>query len=146
MLLDTCVILAFVDPGAEARTTELRRRVGDLLANAPPNVGYVTVYELRRDRVSGSKGIRRRAQIEKLLSTARVLGLDEAAGAGWDTAARLWTRGKEQKLHVNFGDADLFIAATAITHGLTLLTTDARLADSLQRIEHGEHVDLLPVK
>jgi predicted nucleic acid-binding protein len=146
VLLDTCVVLLFADPDAERRAPELRRRVAELLAQAPPNISRVTVYELRRAPAEGARAFRRRAQIERLLRSANVLGLDDGGGIAWDVAARVWALGREQSPHVLFGDADLFIVATAIMHGMALLTTDARLANSLERVGHGERVELLPVK
>lgn len=78
--------------------------------------------------------------LEKLLRSAYVLPLDDSGGRVWRTAAELWARGKNRKPHLNLGEVDLLIAATAIASDRTLVTMDRTLADSLALLDHADAV------
>ena len=73
-----------------------------------------------------------------------MLGLDDARGAGWNLAATMWAEYRARKPAVVIEDADLLIAATALFHDRTLVTTDARLAENLKAIAFAGTVTLLP--
>ena len=146
-LLDTNLVSAFLHPDAAMRSPEEYAFVSALVAGDGFAISYVTVFELRR----GVEELRRRGEgrrkivaLEKFLDRVEVLGLDGAAGSGWTLAARLWADGRAKQPAIVFTDADLLIAATAANHGRPFVTSEARLADNLQRIGFPVEVHVVP--
>jgi len=142
-LLDTNVVSTYLKPDAKKRFPELVSRVDQIVAEEGLTISAVTLYELRRgllDLELRGQGRSARVRTEKLLRIAYPLGLDHLDFTGWDRAAELWARGRRVKPAVVFEEGDLLIAATALAHGRTLVTCEARLRDGL--IASGIELDI----
>lgn len=110
-------------------------------------MSFVTQYECRRgleELARRGEGRSKLVSFEKLLARVDVLGLDLAGGRGWNLAAHLWAEGRALKPALVLTDADLLVAATALTHARTLLTADRGLAEGLQRLSLGVTVEWVP--
>lgn len=107
----------------------------------------VVAYELRRgfmlDELRRGGSLKKRALFERLLTTARILGLDEPGGHPWTVAAELWASAKARKPAMAIAEADLLIAATALAHDGILVTSDEPLARKLEALGFGERLELL---
>lgn len=143
-LFDTNAVQSLIDP---RRPPALVAEVEERVRESGLVISAVTAFELRRGvrvlRLKG-EGRRKEANIERLIRSADVLGLDAPAPAPWTTAADLYARGQVMKPAVVVADADLLIAATALHYSRTLVTTDGRLAENLKAIGAGPEVVLLP--
>ena len=147
LLLDTNVVSALIDPRARSRAPALVDAAEEIVKSEGLTIAATTVYELRRGLrklLASGQGRRKAARLEKLLRSAYVLGLDDRAFAGWDVAADLWARAQRAAPAVTFEEGDLLIAATALHHGRTLVTSEERLVSALSRIGHPDLSRLLP--
>ena len=99
-------------------------RVGDhLLAVAPSEVAIpaVVLYELEVGALGSNQAVRRRNQLDTLLTSIVVLPFDDTAArrsAELDVALR--------KAGSGIGPMDTLIAGTALAHGATLVTRNVR--------------------
>ena len=143
LVLDTNVVSHYIHPRAKVRSPRLLDRVGKLLASGEATLSRVTVYELRRgllvDEAHG-QGQRKAIKLELFIRSVVVLGLDEGGGHSWDVAAHLWAKTKAHVPAITLEEADLLIAATAIAYGRVLATCDGNLADRLDDLGLGQHV------
>jgi predicted nucleic acid-binding protein len=140
-------VSAFIHRDAETRTPKLFELVRTQLAAEAMAIAFVTQFELRRGierLVLRDEGRRKLVNFEKFMERVTVLGLDGAAGEGWNLAARLWAEGSSKGR--SFTDADLLIAATAAFHAHELATSDVGLAESLAKIAFPVAVRLVPVE
>jgi len=147
MLLDTSIVSAFIRPDGLSRTPKVYAFVAQQLAAEGLAIAFVTQFELRRgieELARRGEGRRKLVSFEKFMDRVQVLGLDGAAGEGWNLAAQLWAEGRS-KGRV-FADADLFIAATAAFHGQELATSDAGLAEGLVQLSFPVPVRLVPME
>lgn len=106
-----------------------------LLATRPADVALpaVVLYELEVGAWRSSAPHKRRAQLDDLVETVRIL----AFGAGEArTAARI--RAELEKSGSGIGPMDTLIAATALHHGATLVTHNPR---EFMRVEGLKVVD-----
>jgi tRNA(fMet)-specific endonuclease VapC len=112
LLIDTDVLIELERSGA---SDEIERRLGD----EPRAISVITVSELLHGvhRAAGAKGIARRAFVEHLLSGLQAIPITEPVAR---VHAEIWadvaSRGEPIGAH------DLWIAATAIAHGLGVAT------------------------
>lgn len=143
-LFDTNAVQILIDP---RRSPALVAAVEERVRESGLVISAVTAFELRRGirvlRLRG-EGRRKETNVERLIRSADVLGLDSPAPAPWTTAADLYARGRVMTPAVIVDDADLLIAATALHYSRTLVTTDGRLAKNLEVIGAGPEVVLLP--
>src|SRR5580765_8233827 len=115
VLIDT-ELLVDLERGVGAPECEL------LLGNEDRAISVVTVSELLHGvhRASGARRARRRAFVEHLLAGLQAIPITEpVARVHADVWAQLAKRGQVIGAH------DLWIAATAIAHGLSLATGNA---------------------
>jgi predicted nucleic acid-binding protein len=147
MLLDTSIVSAFIRPDGPSRTPKLYAFVAQQLAAEGLAIAFVTQFELRRgieELARRGEGRHKLVSFEKFMDRVQVLGLDGAAGEGWNLAAQLWAEGRS-KGRV-FADADLLIAATAAFHGQELATSDAGLAEGLVQLSFPVPVRPVPME
>jgi predicted nucleic acid-binding protein len=119
VLVDTNVWGAELDP----RSTPLRHRYARHLVGAAPAIAVQTVAELRYGALRSNWGTRRMEQLERLLHRAVVIPIDDHV---------MWTHARLRAacllvghpLHDKAHAADLWIAASAVAHGLPLVTDD----------------------
>jgi tRNA(fMet)-specific endonuclease VapC len=118
LLLDTNAVSA-----AMAGRDELDR----YLARLPPNTHLLTSVVVEGEirfglarLASGRKGQQLSEAFERILDTLHgILPVTREITSHYETLkADLWNRGQP------IGDNDIWIAATALTHGLTVLTSD----------------------
>ncbi len=116
-LLDTSAVVAI----GRGELEDLRGRAGATAICA------LTVCGLHHGVLAGTEEQRpgRLALLAWVHRTFRQLAIDERVAPAY---ARLAIAAKTAGRDVRRGTADLLIAATAETHGLTLLTRDERLA------------------
>jgi tRNA(fMet)-specific endonuclease VapC len=115
VLIDTRVL---VDRERGAGSTHLERLIGD----EERAISVVTVSELLHgvQRARGATRVRRHAFVEHLLAAFEALPITEqVARVHAEIWARLAARGQM------IGSHDLWIAATALAHGLGVATSDA---------------------
>lgn len=146
-VLDTNLATLLVDAKKAKRAPSATTVVEGIVADQGLTIAAVTLYELRRGAVQlrlRKSGRTKISRIERTLRTATVIGLDEPAFSGWDTAARLWAAGRDLKPARVFSEGDLFIAATAIFHDHLLVTSEARLAELLTQMGHASAVEVVP--
>jgi tRNA(fMet)-specific endonuclease VapC len=106
-----------------------------LLEGTEPCVSCVTVAEMYYGATKAGWGARRRAELNALISNYRVLYPDWSITL---TTARM--RAERLKVGRPLSDADAWIAATAVCHGLPLLSHDR----DFEGIEGLQLVTLLP--
>ncbi|MBI2687034.1 MAG: PIN domain-containing protein [Acidobacteria bacterium] len=108
------VIHAFQGKGAVAAR---------LTAIAPSQIAIpaVALYEVQQGVMRSQREIRRRRQLAELLSVCRVLPFDDRAAL---LAAAIQVDLERSGLQI--GPLDTLIAATAMAHGATLVTHNAR--------------------
>jgi tRNA(fMet)-specific endonuclease VapC len=98
-------------------------RIDDLLGDHERTISVITVSELLHGvvRASGAIRTRRRAFVEHLLAGLEAIPITEPVAR---VHAEIWAglAGRGQPI----GSHDLWIAATAIAHGLTLATGNLR--------------------
>ena len=138
-LVDTNLISRYLRPEAETKYRGEHEFVDGLIESGSLAISFVTQFELRRgveDLVLEGQGRRRLVDLEKFLDRVEVLGLDLGNGMGWNLAAQLWAKARQQRPAVVFTDADLLIAVTAALHGRAFATSEARLVENLRRIEY----------
>lgn len=116
-MLDTSAVIAI----GRGELADLRER-----ADAA-TICALTVCGLHHGVLAASRGQRpgRLALLAWVERTFRPLPIDERVAPAY---ARLTIAARTARRDVRRGTADLLIAATAETHGLTLLTRDERLA------------------
>lgn len=122
------------------------QRVRDVITQDRLRISIVTAYEVNRGLLRmafRNEGARLRRTFTMLLGTADILSLE--SNGGWPLAARLHAAGATRVPAVNFSEGDLLILATAISHGMTLLTTDQGLATNATAVGVGQHVEHLPL-
>lgn len=116
LLLDTDLLIE-LERGADAE------RIDDLLGDHERTISVITVSELLHGvvRASGAIRTRRRAFVEHLLAGLEAIPITEPVAR---VHAEIWAglAGRGQPI----GSHDLWIAATAIAHGLTLATGNLR--------------------
>jgi len=90
-------------------------------------MSIVTLAELYSGVSRSTDRAKAKREVQRIVSQVAVLGID-------DTIARVWGRedARLARAGQKIGDVDLFIAATALAHGLTLCTQDRR---HFERIE-----------
>jgi predicted nucleic acid-binding protein len=145
-LLDTCVISRYLAPDAKRRSPALVERVDRVLAADGLRLSIVTAYELDRGfRVLAQRaeGAAKQRQFSMFMSEATVFSLDESAWAGWQQAAELYAEGAQHRPAVVIAEADRLILATAIAHGMVLLTADAPLVKRCQDLQRSDDVELV---
>jgi len=106
----------------------VRRRLASLQAQG---LGFsvVSLAELYEGVERSTESAAEEAAVQDFLSTVEVVGLDEETARIFGRErARLRTAGKP------IGDLDLLIGATALRHGLTLLTNNRRDFDRLEEL------------
>ena len=141
ILLDTCTISHYFGKEAKERTPNLVRRVAGILDAGPPHLSVVTLYEINR-------------WLQKLLmegkgaSKARIFGMFFSTATVYQMSPEIW--GLAAHVHataamrnITFSEADLFILATALAHGLLLLTADQGLVNNAQTLGLVNHVEAL---
>ncbi|MCA9612466.1 MAG: PIN domain-containing protein [Myxococcales bacterium] len=147
-LLDTNLATLLFDAKKMLRAPEATRRAREVVTvHGRLPISAVTLFELRRGvraLVLRGKGARKAAELESWILRAEVLGLDEARFTGWTLAADLWARGRAFEPARVFSDADLMIAATALRHDRTLVTSEARLAELLGAVGYASSVEVVP--
>lgn len=137
-LVDTNLISRYLRREAETKHRPEHEFVDGLVESGRLAISFVTQFELRRgveDLVLKGQGRRRLVDLEKFLDRVEVLGLDVGNGMGWNLAAQLWARARQQRPAIVFWEADLLIAVTAALHGRAFATSEARLVENLRRIE-----------
>jgi toxin FitB len=122
-LLDTIVVSEWVKPRPDSR-------VARWLAEADEDSVYLSVItfaELRQGVEQMEPGARRQA-LESWLDTdllvrfeGRILGVDLAIANAWGALAA-----RSRRTAANLGVMDAFFAATALAHGLTLVTRNTK--------------------
>lgn len=138
-LVDTNLISRYLRPEAKTKYRREHEFVDELVENGSLSISFVTQFELRRgveELVLKGQGRRRLVDLEKFLDRVEVLGLDVGNGMGWNVAAQLWAKARQQRPAVVFTDADLLIAVTAALHGRAFATSEARLAENLRKVEY----------
>ncbi len=146
ILIDTSTLSYYLKPNAEVRWPALVARVDAAMEENGLLVSSVTVYEIERGLrllEVESQGATKRRLWDLLLSTARVVGLDEPALQPWLTAADLYVEGMRKQPALQFGEADLLIVATSIAYQMTLLTSDNKLFTLCQRLNLGGRVEYI---
>lgn len=107
-----------------------------------------TLYEIerwfRRDH-EGPALRKKLLELELLKHRITVLPLDARGRLIWKMAASFWAKAKRHKPALAISDADLLIFSTAMSQGYVLATTDQKLVKSLEKLDLGEHVELLPL-
>lgn len=148
-MLDTCVLSAYIGSRAREKTPRLVNRVDEVMATDGARLSIVTVYEiergLRRLELEG-QGSKKRRVFTMLLGGTTVYGLDEPAARGWEIAADLHARAAVRSPALVIAEADLLIIATAVAHGLTLVTSDVAMADHARTLRLGAQVELIAVE
>jgi len=147
ILVDTCVVSAWLGRDAKRRTPKLVRFVDDLVEGDGLCMSAVSAWELRRwmqllER--SGQGKHKRVRMEKLLRSCEILSLDHSSA--WDVATTLWVDGKLQTPAVVFSDADLLIAATAAAYERPFATSDSRLAERLATVHFPMAVTFVPLE
>lgn len=79
------------------------------------------------------------------LAGTTVYGLDQPAARGWDVAADIHARAAVRSPALTIAEADLLIIATAVAHGLTLVTSDVAMAEHARTLGFGAQVELVAV-
>lgn len=149
-LIDTSSLSLYISQRGRQRAPALVERIDEIIEQEGLCIAHVVVYEIRRGllaqelRYGGSH--KKRARLERLLTTAITLGLDEPAGLPWSAAAELWARAQTQQPAITMSEADLLIATTAFFHERTLVTSDEALAGQLNALGFADDVELLPVR
>ena len=119
LLVDTNVWGAELDE----RKAALRFRFARYLVDADAAIAMQTVAELRYGALAAGWGPRRMASLKELLSRATVIPVDDELA--WAHARlRATCRLAGHPLHDKHHDGDLWIAATAVAHGLPLISDD----------------------
>ncbi|MBI5512149.1 MAG: type II toxin-antitoxin system VapC family toxin [Deltaproteobacteria bacterium] len=139
-VVDTCVLSDAVKHARDGtwRHPMLRARLLAILAEQDLCVSVVSLYELRRGLLAGQVGARRRAELTRLLEGATSIDMGWSYEPTWAKAAELFAA-----VPGGHGDADIFIAATAITLGRVLLASDRGLAAFLVSAGSGPAVEFL---
>lgn len=84
-------------------------------------MSVVTLAELFSGVARSTDRERAEREVRRIISEVRILGLDEAVARAWgEEDARLTLAGQK------IGDLDLFIAATALAHNLTLCSQNRK--------------------
>lgn len=125
LLLDTNIV------SFQFRRDTRLRFFEQTLAGQVQAIAFVTLAELYKWPIERNFSPERRAALERLLHSYVVLPFDEAL-------ARRWAEMSVQLKHAGRGisEADAWIAATALRHGLSLVTHNPR---------HFEHIPGLTV-
>jgi predicted nucleic acid-binding protein len=147
-LLDTCLVSHYLSPNARIRYPALVGRVESVISAQGVCLSTVTLYELRRgilELLGRGEGQRKERRLKLFLREATLLGLDGDGAHGWEVAARLYAQCKRTQPALNMSDGDLLIVATAVTHRRALLTSDARLAEQVGRLQLTEAIDVVPL-
>lgn len=113
LLIDTSLLVAFERGDAATQ----------ILGDEPQAISVVSVSELLHGvhRAHGAQRTRRRAVVEAILATFDAIPITEPiARVHADIWAQLSERG------TSIGNHDLWIAATALSHGFGVATRDAR--------------------
>jgi predicted nucleic acid-binding protein len=112
-------------------------------------VSVVTVYELERGirklEYLDRGGAKRRV-LDMFLEGTTIYSLDAPTMRGWFIAADLYGQAAARSPAIVFGEADLLILATALAHGMVLLTSDDALADLCVAMGLGAHVERIAVR
>ena len=119
-------------------------RIERVLEEDGLRISAMTLYELER----GLRKLERRAEgrVKRrkwnlFLSTATVFGLDEPTFQPWVIAADLHARVATSSPAITISEIDLLILATAMVHGMVLLTSDRRLSDGCSTLSLADHVE-----
>lgn len=147
-MLDTCVLSHYISSRAREKTPLLVDRVDEIIATDGARISTVTMYELERGlrklELQG-EGRKKRRVFTMILESTTLYGLDEPAAHGWQVAADLHARAALHSPALVIAEADLLIIATAIAHGLTLVTADVAMAEHARTLRLGSQVDLIAV-
>lgn len=140
-LLDTSTISRWMkrqlSPAAATRVDAAIDEHGLLIAS-------ITFYEIERGIRAlerNQAGSHRRAAWQVALAEAQVIKLEEPDLRPLLIAADLHSLGAVQKPALVVSEGDLLIVATAVAHGLTLLTSDQKLVSLCAALGVGEHVE-----
>jgi len=148
-VLDTNLVSVMINPRDAERYPKTLALVESLLKTDGLSISAVTLFELRRGleklRLSGS-GRSKLVKFEKLLEYVEVLGLDGSDGGAWSVAARIWARASMEKPAINFLDADLLVAATAIFHGRPFATAEKGLVAALHQLGFASSAQLIALE
>jgi predicted nucleic acid-binding protein len=149
-VFDTCFLSNAIHPKAPARWPHVLTRYCELVRGQGLILASASLFELRRGMQvsgpSGPYGPRRRAELERVLSTAEIIGIEGTYGAtaGWEAASLLWA--DAFRADCKFRDTeDLLIAATAEAAGFRVITTDADFAKTLRAINRASLVELVAI-
>lgn len=147
-LLDTNVATLLFDEKKMLRAPEATERALAIVAERGRlPISAVTQFELKRGvraLMLQGKGASKAAKLQSWLLRAEILGLDEPRFVGWTFAADLWAQGRAFEPARVFSDADLMIAATALHHDRTLVTSEARLGELLTQLGYAHAVEVVP--
>lgn|SRR5512145_1390839 len=147
ILVDTCVVSAWLRPDAATKTPKLVRFVNELIELDGMCVSSISAWELRRWMallVRTGEGQRKRLRLEKLLGSCEILSI-ELCGT-WDVATTLWVNGKLRTPATVIADADLLIAATAAAYERPFATSDGRLVARLAEVAFPVPVTVVPLE
>ena len=107
----------------DERSEPIRHRYARHLVGAAPAIAAQTVVELRFGALRSNWGQRRLDQLERLLHRAVVIPVDDHLM--WTHARlRVACQRAGHALHDKAHDGDLWVAASALAHGLPLITDD----------------------
>lgn len=147
-MLDTSTLSAYIGSRAREKTPLLVKRVEEIIATDGARISIVTMYEidrgLRKLDLQGQGRVKRRV-LTMILAGTTVYGLDEPAARGWDIAADLHARAAVRSPALTISEADLLIIATAVAHGLMIVTSDVAMAEHARTLGLGAQVELIAV-
>lgn len=144
-LLDTSTVSRCLSGRAAPPLVE---RADRAIREGTARVCTVTVFEVARglrklELLGGGQGRRRRLVFDRFMQVVTLLGVDDPELRLWYLAAELHARAAVERPAVVFGDADLLLLATAVVHGMVLLTCDAKLVANAARLGLEASVELV---